>query len=348
MESITIKHRQHYVFQAYLKSWATNNQVWCCRNKKSVFVTNTTNVAQERDFYRIKDINQDEAQFLSLMWNRQPKENKVILQNQLAIHQKPLQWRKAIEQFKKILIDSVYSGGCISKDVLEQFEQAERLAESAINDMVEDIYSEDEGRLVNYIESIKKEDTSFYTQPCIPKDGVFDDTKRDFLYLLSLQHFRTKAARERLISIGKNLSGSKEEFASLVINKDNLRMDHLSYHLFWFAEAMVADVLYEKNAHLTLLINNTETPFVTTDQPIINLLADYQDSTDEVTNMVYYYPISPKIAITVNDSNIDDKLDLLKEQVEKYNQKLINASYEFIFADNEKVLRTICTGDEKQ
>ena len=55
----------------------------------------------------------------------------------------------------------------------------------------------------------------------------------------------------------------------------------------------------------------------------------------EVENLVYYYPISPKIAITVNDNNIDDKLELLKEQVEEYNQKLINASYEFVFADNE-------------
>ena len=119
-------------------------------------------------------------------------------------------------------------------------------------------------------------------------------------------------------------------------------MDHLAYYLFWFAEAMVADALYEKNAHLTLLINHTETPFITTDQPIINLLADYQDSTDEVNNLVYYYPISPKVAITVNDSNIDDKLELLKKQVEEYNQKLINASYEFVFADNEKILRDIC------
>lgn len=342
MENITIKHRHHYVFQAYLKSWATNNQVWCCRNKKSVFVTNTTNVAQERDFYRIKDINQDEAEFLSLMWNRQPKENKGILQNQLALHQKPIQWRKAIEGLKKILLDLAYPSGKISKDVLEQFDQIERLSESAINDMVEDIYSEDEGRLVEYIEFIKKGDMRFYTQPHIPRDGAFDNTKRDFLYLLSLQHFRTKAARKRLVSIGENLSGSKEYYASLGINKDNLRMDHLAYYLFWFAEAMVADALYEKNAHLTLLINHTETPFITTDQPIINLLADYQDSTDEVDNLVYYYPISPKIAITVNDSNIDDKLELLKKQVEEYNQKLINASYEFVFADNEKILRDIC------
>lgn len=97
-----------------------------------------------------------------------------------------------------------------------------------------------------------------------------------------------------------------------------------------------------------MLINDTGVSFVTTDQPIINLLANYQDVTDEVSDIVYYYPISPNLAITINDSNTEDRLNLSKSQVEEYNRKLIDASYEFVFADNEKMLRDICAGDKEQ
>ena len=347
MENITIKHRHHYVFQAYLKSWATNNQVWCCRNKKSVFVTNTTNVAQERDFYRIKDINTDELKFLSLVWHKQPHEAEEILKKQLAIHQKPLQWKKAVEGLKLIIGGSIYSRKPMPKEIVEQFDYAEKFTESAINDMIEDIYSEEEGRLSEYIELLKGGDLRFYTQPYDTKCEVFDNTRRDFIYLLVLQHFRTKAMRERWIKGGETIiqSGICEK---LGINSQNLRLEHLSYHVFWFVEALVADILYEKNAHLTLLINDTGVSFVTTDQPIINLLANYQDVTDEVSDIVYYYPISPNLAITINDSNTEDRLNLSKSQVEEYNRKLIDASYEFVFADNEKMLRDICVGDKEQ
>lgn len=99
---------------------------------------------------------------------------------------------------------------------------------------------------------------------------------------------------------------------------------------------MVADKLYDKNAHLTLLHNKTDLPFITTDQPIINLVSDYQDPTDEVDDLIYYYPISTNLAITINDNNTCDSIDLTKKEVDEYNKALIAASYECVFSNSQK------------
>lgn len=59
------KRKQHYVFQAYLDAWTENGKLWCMYDKKT-FQTGTMNVAQERDFYRIKPLNEDEKRFYDI------------------------------------------------------------------------------------------------------------------------------------------------------------------------------------------------------------------------------------------------------------------------------------------
>ena len=80
-----LKHKQHYVFQRYLSAWTINNQVWCKRNGKK-FPTGTINVAQQRDFYRIKDLNDDEKKFLSIMWRKKSDETKEIMASLMLLH----------------------------------------------------------------------------------------------------------------------------------------------------------------------------------------------------------------------------------------------------------------------
>lgn len=59
--------RQHYVWEHYLKGWATKNQIWAKRGKNSPFLTSTENVAQERYFYEVEALNQSEITLLRNM-----------------------------------------------------------------------------------------------------------------------------------------------------------------------------------------------------------------------------------------------------------------------------------------
>jgi len=61
--------KQHYVWEHYLKEWATNNQIWCKRAGKT-FKTSTENVAQERYFYELEPLLQSEIALLRNMINK--------------------------------------------------------------------------------------------------------------------------------------------------------------------------------------------------------------------------------------------------------------------------------------
>lgn len=60
---------------------------------------------------------------------------------------------------------------------------------------------------------------------------------------------------------------------------------------------------------------------------------------EQVEELIFYYPISPKIAITVNDKNNTDRIELEIEEVDKYNKAMVKASYESIFANDENVIK---------
>lgn len=70
--------------------------------------------------------------------------------------------------------------------------------------MVEDIYCDEEGELITMLNLLTQDDASFYYQPYYKPDILFDDSKRAFLYYVCSQHFRTKAARNRLIPLCDN------------------------------------------------------------------------------------------------------------------------------------------------
>lgn len=55
--------KQHYVWEHYLKGWATKDQIWSKRGS-SIFLTSTENVAQQRYFYEIQSLNNAEITLL--------------------------------------------------------------------------------------------------------------------------------------------------------------------------------------------------------------------------------------------------------------------------------------------
>jgi hypothetical protein len=62
--------KQHYVWEHYLKGWATNNQIWCKRGNGAPFLTSTENIAQERYFYEVEPLNQAEVALLRNMFSK--------------------------------------------------------------------------------------------------------------------------------------------------------------------------------------------------------------------------------------------------------------------------------------
>lgn len=332
-----IKHRQHYVFQAYLKNWTENNQIWCCRNRQKCFQTNTINVAQERDFYRIKDLNLEEERLLMLFLQRQSKERIEIMRKEMEIYKKPLKWKTGVANLKSAIKSTVYSKKSMPEEIENLFLEAERFTEAAVNDMVEDLHCNDEGELAKMLSMLKDGNLDFYYKPYHNIENVLMDSKCAFLLYVCSQHYRTKADCNRFIRGLNNILDSDLCYG-LGINKNHIRSEHVTHHFLWYVECLLADMLYAKNAHLTLLVNKSNVPFITTDQPVINVLADYQNITKEVEDVLLYYPISPEVAITINDNNLENVMELEEVVVEQYNKKLVESSYEYVFANSKEAL----------
>lgn len=53
------KRRQHYVWRHYLRSWSSNDKIWCHHDGKT-FLSNLMGVAQKRDFYKISELTESD------------------------------------------------------------------------------------------------------------------------------------------------------------------------------------------------------------------------------------------------------------------------------------------------
>jgi Protein of unknown function (DUF4238) len=59
------KKNQHYVWRKYLRSWATNGRIACLREGKFIDPDpKIKNIGQERDFYKLGELNSDDLAFI--------------------------------------------------------------------------------------------------------------------------------------------------------------------------------------------------------------------------------------------------------------------------------------------
>jgi hypothetical protein len=91
---------------------------------------------------------------------------------------------------------------------------------------------------------------------------------------------------------------------------------------------------------LAVLDNNTGTPFVTADQPIINLQHAHDGKPPE--NFELYYPLSPwKAMLLLEATSERDRFPLTDVSVNAYNVMMVKSSHEQIFSNSEEYLNGI-------
>ena len=88
---------------------------------------------------------------------------------------------------------------------------------------------------------------------------------------------------------------------------------------------------------LTLLYNESNIPFITSDQPAINLKATYNDM-EQPEEFELYYPIAPRMAILMTEKPTKLNNHLKNDEVIRLNNTLAKLSKEQIYANQENVL----------
>ena len=107
-----------------------------------------------------------------------------------------------------------------------------------------------------------------------------------------------------------------------------------------------------KNFRIIVLDNNTQVPFITSDQPIINMLTDGK-SFDVPEKMELYYPLSPTQAMlylekTTPIGKFNNPISV--DDAHRYNQMMLDHSGLRVFSNSEEYLTFLkkCTDLKKQ
>lgn len=306
-----LKHtkKQHYVWGAYLKSWTINDQISCLLKREKIVLNSIEGVANRRFFYQSQELTPDDINFLEM----------------LIISQTP--------EYRKNDVRSWINTSNYSFEILKHFE-ASGISDQPIKDLREwseknvheRIHGVIEQGAVEYLTSLRAEQVDFLLN---------DEKKFDFLFFLSLQYFRTNRIRSRVL---RNV----ENFRS-VLGKQGLK--NIEFAKLWNVMTLMfatnlAFELMNRHTKFVYLKNTSAVPFITGDQPVVNIKATGIPDGEMPKELELYYPITPSsaILIAINESLTDGYQFVDAKQVTDYNLHIVENSEEQIYSHSAKIL----------
>jgi hypothetical protein len=307
-----LKKEHHYVWANYLRNWAAGdvkNNVWFNKASGGFALVSVRMVAKEKHFYKIKPLTKEHVLIITMLSSKSQLHtlNMDMLQKLLLVQR----------------IEKEYQTS--GKKSLE----AEREIEAHKHNTLENLHTAYESSAGKTISQLINRDLS-----CL------DDMKQltAFCNYLGHQFARTKSFRD---------------IALLVMSKDDSEqakfVHRISTECWWFISHMLGQKLgysmfaSRKEDNYCLLLNETTQPFITSDNPVINV---HKGLTNDMTppeddQLDLYYPLSPTIAIMVSCSHRfpSGKSILTLDDVNELNTKIAKEAYVNIFGCSEESLK---------
>lgn len=184
---------------------------------------------------------------------------------------------------------------------------------------IENYHSFIEGSMLSVLEQIYNENLSF----------LHDERKEIFAHFLGLQYTRTKKIFDRMVG-GFDMSNCPPEYQGKLDQRKLTKVLHL------FSADAIGNWI-SSAPFFTILQNNSDTAFITGDQPIFNLLAASNQQRNETIGMELYYPISPTKALLISMEERKDS-EVMLAMVEKLNLFIVKSSGELIFGNSKEIL----------
>jgi hypothetical protein len=293
--------RQHHVWRSYLEAWSTDQIIFCLSDGR-IFPSNVGGVGVERDFHKLPALTSADIQGVRWLIGKGNQNANRVQENFLTVFGFP--------------------GWLLSNPpphLAGDVEYEAQLRHHVIN-AEEDWHAALEGKMVPVIAALRRRDTSVYADDkrCIP-----------FLHFLCLQSLRTKGVRDRVAARTSEVNGFSIA-----------RCWNILRHIF---AVNVGVGLYpeRKKRPLWILENETNIPFITGDQPVVNLFpSPHPDEPPEL--LALYYPLSPSTALIIDE--VEHRCaytngTISVEQVRTLNGRIHDASYRQLFGNSEKALQ---------
>lgn len=294
---------QHYVWQSYLRAWATPKKVWCKRSdQEEPFHTLPRNVGAGRYFYEFKELSALDLRYVEGVI-RQSKDERLrnINRGWVESFQHTFAIRRALDGFVK------------SPEHRAELEAKLRGIEKT---MGETFHTRIEGRASPILEALRKKDVGF----------LADQTAWvEFIFYLCNQYFRTAKLRNAMLAL-PNLLGH-----------DISRTWPIE--AFIYASNLGASFARQKSEYrIVFLSNKTDVPFIAGDQPVINLFG----SQDAEVDFYYPLKPDLAMIYTANPSRYGGEyVELRRDEVESYNRRIYAASDTQIFGNDPAYLKAL-------
>lgn len=297
------KRKHHYVWEFYLRGWATNGQVWCQHAGKR-FSASTENVGHQRDFYRLKEMSPYDLQVV---------ETVIVAAIDERLRPLARSWTLYFQRLFELKRMHEESG--------EPNPELEKLLDATINDLEEDLHASIEDGAVPILTALRAGDDSLLRTE---EGGLL------FARFMAAQYLRTPGIKGRVTKSLGDIPGFNAEAAFGLIRI------MLSTSLGWSFYAS------RRTLRVAFLQASGDATFVTGDQPAINTRSA-KDQDVPPTKLELYYPLRPTLALSMNfdaEAALTERNTLSLEQVMEYNRRIANSAHEQIYAQSAAALTT--------
>ena len=162
------------------------------------------------------------------------------------------------------------------------------------------------------------------------------DRKFDFIHYIMNQFLRTNKNID-LVQLKEDAQIQN------TLEENNAQMNNIMFLSIHHNSLQLLDRILKAGYKTILIINDTKTTFITSDNPCINIKYDvFEYSYTPIDNDTFeiYFPLSPRIAVLLtNRECYNEKFTLKKtNDVLAFNKKIYNMAERYIYANNKEDL----------
>jgi|SRR5208337_2563014 len=297
------KKLHHTVPRFYLNPWTEDNLIYCLQDGK-IFRPNVRNVAAENYFYRLQELSPADITFI----------------RQVAIVDSP----ERLRHFHEYLVWAFSLPHVLRKRLEASGNTTPELradVDNVIREMNENLHTSIEEDFKPYLDAMLAGDLSFYSDPA---------AVALFFRGIAAQYLRTNQIKRARITLGPDRLEAFQRIVNVLVH---ILAINLGFNLY-------AD---RKRYRLILLENATNVPFITADQPAINIAAKPEE-TKPPDKFELYYPLSPSKAVLLVEplgDHLPDSPSVTAMYAHHYNLLVGAHSCQQIFASLPQELESI-------
>lgn len=309
-KDLEAKKRHHYVWAKYLTRWGNGAQkVFYTTKTGKIALDSVRAIVADNYFYKTTTLNSKHIEVIKGFSRKSPD------------HLQQLHMSYLNDFLKMQHTETIYQNSGI------QNQEVERHIHAAKCNLLENLHASHEREVLPVLAALADEQLD-----------ILQDKKymAGFMAFFGQQISRTKTFRDGAIQALSRRTALEVEVADAMA------------HAWWFLSYMfgmnIGSSLYvdRHNARHALLINDTNFPFITSDQPVVNVHSCVSETVfGAPKNADFFYPISPRIAYIICDSErfTPGKNEVDEAAVVELNSKVAAQAMVHIIGNTDSAIR---------